>query len=117
MPIRRKTKKKSQVKNDKPRFNPSLPKAKSTITAKSIIRKVNAWCLYHSTIGIDYARWYCGITNNPPKRKTAHKAANATDPYAWCASDAKSKRIAEFIETHFYNLGMKDSDYQRWFGC
>lgn len=115
MPVKRKTvKAKKTVKkksvSKKPRFNPNLPNAISTDTAKSIISKIKAWCKYHSTIAVDYERWYCGITRNPYKRQNAHKVKNAADTYAWNEYDAKSRRIAEAIETYFHNLGMRDRD-------
>lgn len=92
------------------RFNPNLPLAISTITAKETIKNIKKWCNRHSTIEIDYKRWYCGITNKPNKRYNQHKNSNNADPYAWVSYDAKSRRIAEAIETYFHNLGMKDSD-------
>lgn len=92
------------------RFNPNLIDAIKTITAKEIIKEIKKWCNYHSTIEVDYVRWYCGITNKPDKRKNQHKNNNKSDPYAWIEFDARSRRIAEAIETYFHNLGMKDSD-------
>ena len=92
------------------RFDPNLPDALKTKTAKGIIAKIKSWSNYHSTFGVDYARWYCGITNKPDTRKSQHKHTNQADPYALNEYDAKSRRIAEAIETYFHDLGMKDSD-------
>src|ERR1700749_4849761 len=99
-----------KVTKKAPRFNPKLPDAIKTLTAKSILNKIKNWSRYHSTWEVDYSRWYCGITNKPHIRKNQHKHSNKADPYAWVEYDAKSKRIAEAIETYFHKLGMKDSD-------
>jgi hypothetical protein len=92
------------------RFNKNLAPALSTKTAKSIIVSIKNWAYNHSTIGIDYTRWYCGITNHPPSRKSQHRAVNEAEPFVWNEWDAKSRRIAEAIETYFHELGMKDKD-------
>lgn len=93
-----------------PRFNPNLPNPLTTITAKNIIKAFQKWIATHSTIEVDYNRWYCGITNNPYKRQSSHKSTNKSDPFAWVEMDAKSRRIAEAVETYFHKLGVKDSD-------
>lgn len=82
----------------------------STPTAKSIIKDFKKWMAQHSNIEVDYSRWYCGITNNPPKRKNAHKHTNRKDTFAWVDKNAKSRRIADAVETYFHKLGLKDSD-------
>ena len=112
MPIRRKTKKKSQVKKDKPRFNPGLPNPLSTDNAKKIIRQIKAHTEKHAKlIKADHSLWYCGITNNPIIRNTSHKYINKDTPYAWKYWNAYSRRIAEAIETYCHKkLGMKDKD-------
>lgn len=101
---------KSKKTISKPRFNPNLPKPLTTITAKNIIKAFKEWIEAHSNVEVDYNRWYCGITNNPPKRQSAHKSVNKSDTFAWVEMNAKSRRVAEAIETYFHNLGVKDSD-------
>lgn len=93
-----------------PRFNPNLPKPLTTITAKNIIKSFNKWIAANSKIDVDYSRWYCGITKNPYKRYSNHKSSIKSEPYAWVEMDAKSRRIAEAVETYFHSLGVKDSD-------
>lgn len=92
------------------RFNPNLPDALGTATAKEIIKDIKRWRMKNSILEIDYSRWYCGITNNPYTRKNQHKSKNGSDPYAWLELDARSRRIAEAVETYFHDRGMKDSD-------
>ena len=92
------------------RFNANLPDALSTKTAVSIIASIKRWAEKHSTITSDYTRWYCGITNHPPSRKSKHKSVNEAEPFVWFEWDAKSRRIAEAIETYFHDRGMKDKD-------
>lgn len=98
------------AKKNTPRFNENLSPALSTETAKEIISEIKKWTRKHSIIDVDNTRWYCGITNNPPKRKSGHKYDIEAEPYAWKNFNAKSRRIAEAIETHFHRLGMKDHD-------
>ncbi|MBI3517974.1 MAG: hypothetical protein HY062_01270 [Bacteroidetes bacterium] len=98
------------TKKSIPRFNENLPDALSTETAKSIIKEIKKWVNQHSNLIVDYERWYCGITNHPPTRKAGHKYDIEAEPYAWQDFNAKSRRIAEAIETYFHNLGMKDHD-------
>ena len=91
------------------RFNENLQPALSTITAKSIIAKIKRWMLKNSTAWVKYSNWYIGITNNPTARASAHRSANG-HLYFWKEYDAKSRRIAEAIETHFHKKGMKEKD-------
>ena len=64
------------------RFNPNLPDALTTDTAKEIIKEIESWTYKHSIIEVDYKRWYCGITNNPPQRRSGHKYDIEAEPYA-----------------------------------
>ncbi len=93
----------------KERFNENLPSPLSTDTAKSIISKIERWVEKHSTAWVVYGNWYIGITNNPNARASAHKSANG-HLYFWNEYDARSRRIAEAIETRFHNKGMKERD-------
>lgn len=94
------------------RFNPSLPDPLNTPTAIVIIAEIMAHTQLHAKlVNADHTRWYCGITNNPDARSTAHKSKNGNEPYAWKEWNAKSRRIAEAIETYCHDiLKMKDKD-------
>jgi predicted GIY-YIG superfamily endonuclease len=91
------------------RFNENLQPALQTDTAKNIIREFEKWALKNSTGWIVYSNWYVGITNNPNARKSAHNSANG-HLYFWLEQNARSRRIAEAIETYFHNKGMKEKD-------
>ena len=94
------------------RFNPDLPNPLTTDTAKKIISEIKAHTQKHAKlINADHSLWYCGITNDPDARNKGHKSANKEEPYAWKEWNAKSRRIAEAIETYCHNtLKMKDKD-------
>ena len=94
------------------RFNPDLPDALTTITAKKIIGEIKAHTEKHAKlVSADHSRWYCGISNDPNVRINGHKYKNQKEPYAWKEWNAKSRRIAEAIETYCHlTLKMKDKD-------
>lgn len=81
-----------------------------TDLAKRIIKEIENWIEINSILIVDYGRWYCGITNNPPTRKSAHRHNISAEPYAWKDFNASSRKMAEILETYFHNLGMKDHD-------
>lgn len=91
------------------RFNTNLQPALSSDTAKIIIGKIKRWTLKKSVGWVVYEKWYIGITNNPNARATTHKSANG-HLYFWKEYNAKSRRIAEAIETYFHKKGMKEKD-------
>ncbi len=81
-----------------------------TKTYKKVKRQIEAWVIKHADGTPDFTRWYCGITRNTEKRKTAHKR-KYEDLYFFNDWYVHSLEIASALESHFHVVkGMKDKD-------
>ena len=87
----------------------NLTSALSTETAKSIIGQIERWVAENSTGRVVCENWYVGITNYPYARASAHQLADGQLKF-WKVYDAKSRRIAEAIETFFHDKKMQGKD-------
>ena len=87
-----------------------MNKALKTKTAKKIIKEIESHTFQNSTFFVVYENWYCGITNNPSVRKTAHKSKNNKTAFLWECFYARSVNIALAIETYFHSKGMLNTD-------
>lgn len=83
-----------------------------TKTAKQVIKLIEKHLKEHSNFIIDYNRWYCGVTNNPIKRKSGHKTKNKTEPYFWTHYYCRSKNISLALEKYYHDKGMLETDQQ-----
>ncbi len=84
-------------------------KTKSYIKAR---KELLEWVGKHSTVMINYSRWYSGITKNPNDRISSHNAnpKNKKGAYLWFTVNVKSVRIALALETSLHKLGFLDTD-------
>ena len=82
-------------------------------TAKEINDQIKQWRNAHSFVKADNKRWYIGITKNPELREKQHTKKASTDGYSvsyfkfW---NAKTKKIARAIESHWHDLEMRETD-------
>jgi hypothetical protein len=80
-------------------------------SAAQIKREIKAWVKHFSFLGVDYGRWYIGVTNNPKVRINAHRCKIKDEPYMWYAWYAYSKVNALAIERYFHELGMLETSH------